>query len=169
MDRKFDNANDFRKSLEMRLKNYARASNIDLIRVQRAVAFERLLARLFALDDPMFLLKGGYAMELRVVQPRATRDVDLTCLARARSTGEYLTQTILSELRRLADLPMDDHFVFRIGEAKHDLENAPYGGARYPVTAMLAGRPFIQFQLDVGADSVVATPERLPGKGWLGF
>jgi hypothetical protein len=43
------------------------------------VAFERLLARLFAGDDPPWLLKGGYALELRLQdRARSTLDLDLS-------------------------------------------------------------------------------------------
>lgn len=56
----------FRTALEARLKNIAHGHGTDLQRLQRRVAFERLLARLFAQDDPPWLLKGGYALELRL-------------------------------------------------------------------------------------------------------
>ena len=39
---------------------------MDLQRLQRQVAFERLMARLFANDTPPWLLKGGYSLELRL-------------------------------------------------------------------------------------------------------
>lgn len=169
MSQTFNSANDFRKSLEMRLQQKARSSGTDLSRLQRSMAFERLLARLFSQEDSPFFLKGGYAMELRVAQPRATRDIDLTCLSRVTSTETYLSQMIVSELRRLAAVPMEDYFGYQIGEAKQDLENAPYGGARYPVRAIVAGRLFSQFQLDVGADVIIGPPEKLSGKGGLEF
>ncbi|NGX58868.1 MAG: hypothetical protein KR126chlam3_00008 [Chlamydiae bacterium] len=39
----FNNATDFRRSLEARLKNLASKNNQDLQRIRRKVAFERLL------------------------------------------------------------------------------------------------------------------------------
>jgi len=45
------------------------------------VAFDRLLARLFHVGPPLALpwvLKGGYAMELRIKAARTTKDIDLT-------------------------------------------------------------------------------------------
>jgi uncharacterized membrane protein YciS (DUF1049 family) len=52
-----------------------------LQRLRRQVAFDRLLARLFQAGQPLALpwvLKGGYAMELRIKAARTTKDIDLT-------------------------------------------------------------------------------------------
>lgn len=46
MKAKFKTATDFRKSLEMRLKDLAIETNQDLQRLWRKMAFERLLARI---------------------------------------------------------------------------------------------------------------------------
>jgi hypothetical protein len=47
---------------------------------------------------------------------------------------------------------------------------APEGGARYPVTASLAGRVFTRFHLDVGmGDAAIEPTELLEGRNWLGF
>jgi len=74
MTKQFKSATDFRKSLEARLKNRAQMTGQDLQRLRKKVAFDRLLARIFRDDKkPSFLLKGGYAMELRFEQARATR------------------------------------------------------------------------------------------------
>jgi len=40
-------------------------------------AFDRLLCRLFAKPNAPWLLKGGYALELRLKTARTTRDMDL--------------------------------------------------------------------------------------------
>jgi hypothetical protein len=51
----------------------------DLQRLRRQVAFDRLLARMF---DPSlaarqcWVLKGGYALEMRFHEARSTRDLD---------------------------------------------------------------------------------------------
>lgn len=67
MTTQFKSATDFRKSLEARLKACSARTGQDLQRLRRKVAFDRLLARIFQGNDkPRFLLKGGYAMELRL-------------------------------------------------------------------------------------------------------
>ena len=56
----------FRMALEERLRNASLRQGTDLQRLRRRIAFERLLARLFADEKPPWLLKGGYALELRL-------------------------------------------------------------------------------------------------------
>lgn len=51
-----------------------------------------------------------------------------------------------------------------------DLDGAPYGGSRYPVEAIMDGRTFVKFHLDVGVgDVVMDPPERARMRDWLGF
>ena len=141
----------------------------NLQRLRRKVAFDRLLARLFSSEKHNFFLKGGYAMELRLKTARTTKDIDLTSLKRIKGEDNLLSIMILEELRTLAQQDLGDFFVYRIGEAQLGLDNAPYGGARYPITALLDGRVFVRFQLDVGADAVVTRTETMRGADWLGF
>ncbi len=169
MTTKFKTSADFRKSLESRLKTMATEKGENLQRLRRKVAFDRLLARLFSSEEQSFFLKGGYAMELRLKTARATKDIDLTSLKRLKGESDLLSAMILEELRTLAHQDLGDFFVYRIGEAQLDLDNAPYGGARYSVTALLDGKVFVRFQLDVGADAVVTQTETLRGTDWLGF
>lgn len=80
--RKYNNAAAFRKALEDRLKNIANAQSIPLDRLRRWVTFDRLLARLFDRSNPSgpkWLLKGGYALELRFHNlARTTKDIDFS-------------------------------------------------------------------------------------------
>ena len=39
-----------------------------------------------------------------------------------------------------------------------DLDAAPYGGARFSVTASIAGKPYVKFHLDLGIGDVVDEP-----------
>jgi len=169
MTTRFKTSGDFRKSLESRLKTMATEKGENLQRLRRKVAFDRLLARLFSSEEQSFFLKGGYAMELRLKTARATKDIDLTSLKRMKGESDLLSTMILEELRTLAQQDLGDFFVYRIGEAQLDLDNAPYGGARYSVTALLDGKVFVRFQLDVGADAVVTRTETMRGADWLGF
>ena len=148
MNTKFKTATDFRSSLEARLRNIAVEKGEKLQRLRRKVAFDRFLARLFSAKEPNFFLKGGYAMELRIKTARAKKDIDLTTLKRMKEGNDPLSISIVEELRELAKKDLNDFFAYRIGEAQIDLDNAPYGGARYPVTALLDGKIFERFQLD---------------------
>ena len=72
MSRLFSSPASFRQSLENRLRTISKETGIDLQRVRRKVAFERFLARLFAIRPYPWVLKGGYALEIRFEVARAT-------------------------------------------------------------------------------------------------
>ncbi|MDQ6693455.1 MAG: hypothetical protein M3014_03410 [Chloroflexota bacterium] len=84
---RYQTSEAFRTALEARLKHLS--EQIDLARLRRIVAFERLLARLFTQEgesaevDPPWMLKGGYSFELRIhTGARSTKDLDITKAAR---------------------------------------------------------------------------------------
>lgn len=77
--RQFSSAKAFRTSLEERLKTRARKEGLDLQRLRRQVAFDRLLARLFFEPEGPWVLKGGYAMELEFsLNPRVPRLISIS-------------------------------------------------------------------------------------------
>jgi predicted nucleotidyltransferase component of viral defense system len=168
---KYVTATAFRRALEDRLKNIEEKEKTGLPRLRRQVAFDRLLARLFFGHSP-WVLKGGYAMELRMVNSRATRDIDLTLKKKlAGSLGDAEQNNVILELlREKYDADLSDFFVFRIETASLDLTNAPYGGGRFPVIARMDGRTFAKFHLDVGLGDVVLEPlDVISGRDWLAF
>ncbi|MGC1870861.1 MAG: nucleotidyl transferase AbiEii/AbiGii toxin family protein [Acidobacteriaceae bacterium] len=67
-----------RAALEERLKQITKTEGAELQRLRRQVAFDRFLARLFHGTNTQWVLKGGYAMELRFQVARATKDLDFT-------------------------------------------------------------------------------------------
>lgn len=168
---KYATATAFRRALEDRLKLIAEKERVVLERLRREVAFDRLLARLFGKEDAPWVLKGGYALEVRIKEARATRDIDLALRhTLGKAKGEALNDAILNALRAAAALDLGDFFQFEFGDAMMDLNAAPYGGARFPITARMDRRVFIKFHLDVGAGDVVLTPfDMTPGRDWLGF
>ncbi len=169
--RKYASATAFRRALEDRLKQISKAERLDLQRLLRETAFDRLLARLFARADAPWVLKGGYALELRIKEARATRDIDLALretLGKARGTP--LNDAIFAALETAAATDLEDFFSFTVAKAMMDLDGAPYGGARFPVDAQLDGRSFVKFHVDVGAGDVVLGPlETTEGRDWLKF
>ena len=173
MPRHYHSATAFRAALETRLRNIALAQHGDLERLRRQVAFERLLARLFVTPDPPWLLKGGYAFELRLNQSaRATKDIDLTIpvISHIAEEGDNPIFAVRERLQDEAERNLDDWFMFRIGAPKANLEAAPEGGARFPIETVLDGRTFVQFHLDVGIGDVEApSPEWMTGFDVLAF
>lgn len=161
-----------RVALEDRLKRLAQKEGLDLQRVRRQAAFDRLLCRLFAKPDGPWLLKGGYAMELRLKTARTTRDVDLALKRLPIPSADWdgNAASVLEALREAGQADLADYFTFVFGEPVQDLDAAPYGGARFPVDARLAGRSFVKFHLDVSTGDVLAEPyEPLVSRDWLAF
>src|SRR5713226_5769624 len=67
-----------RQALETRLGNRSRETGIDLERLRRRAAFERLLVRLELGAPHRWVVKGGMALEIRLGdRARSTRDLDL--------------------------------------------------------------------------------------------
>lgn len=168
--RTFPTATAFRQALEARLNDQARREGVDVQRLRRQVAFDRLLCRVFSEGSADWALKGGYAMELRMEGARATRDIDLALCRHLRATGESLNLKMLDMLQRAATDDKADFFAYLIGEPMMDLDGAPYGGARYPVECRMDGRVFARFHLDAGVGDAILEPlETIRGQDWLGF
>jgi len=166
----YPNATAFRSALETRLQTLAQKENTDLQRLRREVAFDRFLARLFLRKDAPWVLKGGYAMELRMREARATKDIDLAWKEVFPKGKGSPNQMILAELQEAAAEDLRDFFVFLVGQPDEGIEAAPYGGARFPVEARIDGRLFVTFHVDMGIGDVVIEPyEETKGRDWLEF
>ncbi len=165
-DRRYETASGLGTALEERLKRTSRDEAVDLQRLRRQVAFDRFLSRLFFSSNTDWILKGGYAMELRFRTARTTKDLDFTVRAVPKGVGDG-TLTYLQDIGRIDP---GDHFSFRVSESTMDLDGAPGGGARYSVEALMAGRTFVKFHLDVGLGDVVIDPfDVIQTRDWLGF
>lgn len=155
----------FRKALEDRLRAESHSGE-DLTRLQRRVAYERFLARLFASGPDRWVLKGGYALELRLGgRARATKDLDFG--APPGSPAVWL-----EELRDAAELDLGDHFAFTLAHRKEgELHGPPEGGQRFHVRADLPdGKPYATFLIDVGhGDLLHGPPEQLLARVDLDF
>ena len=169
--RTYRSAAYFRRALEDRLQDIAKIGSVDLQRIRREVAFDRLLIRLFRGEQPERLpwaLKGGYAMELRIQSARATKDIDLT--VRLAGSADVANEALLQKLQESAAVNIGDFFVHTISEPIAGLDAAPYGGSRFPVEARVDGRAFVKFHLDAGVgDAVIEPLEEIKGRDWLQF
>jgi hypothetical protein len=171
ISRTYATAGAFRKALEERLKSISQAERTDINRLRRQVSFDRLLARLFREESVPWVLKGGYALELRFRSARSTIDIDLT-LQRVVGTveGSDPNQAIREMLQGMAANSLDDWFEYTIGPPVMDLTAAPYGGARFSVETRMDGRIFARFHLDAGVGDVVIQPlDTAECHDWLGF
>jgi len=171
----YKTAGAFRTALENRLQTRARETGTDLQRLRRQVAFDRFLARMFSSGPKAtypWVLKGGYAMELRTHSARTTKDIDLTLHDGTRLSKDPAErgEQIRAMLQEAAAIRLDDYFEFLVAEAREELDGAPEGGSRYPVEARMDGREFARFHVDIGiGDEVLEPLDIVTGEDWLAF
>jgi hypothetical protein len=156
-------ATAFRQALEERLRRLSLESNTSLSRLRKLVAFDRLLARMVAADPGLWILKGGYALEMRLgARARTTRDVDAAVRVPLEEAPDLLAAAAWARL--------DDWFEFEVGRPDQAATGAPQGGLRFPIRCLLDGRVFESFHLDVGAgDPLPGEVEYLTGPPLLEF
>lgn len=170
MPKKYQNPQTFRQALDDRLRTEHFLSGVPQNTLRNKVLIERLLARLFARTDVRWLLKGGYAFELRF-RPRArtTRDIDLAGGEAGGLSIDAILADVRGELQRAGELDLGDFLRYEIGKPT-ELRGAPLGGGTYPVTARLGGKEFGRSSIDVGfGDALVGVAEELVGHDLLAF
>ena len=101
-------AGAFRRALEERLKRASLTDQIDPNRLRRQISFDRILARLFREESAPWVLKGGYALELRFKAARSTVDIDLTVQRVAASASGDQNQIVREMLQSAADVSLRD-------------------------------------------------------------
>lgn len=142
---RYRDAAAFRQALEKRLKARAAGEGARLARDRKRVAFDRFLARLNVTASDRWLLKGGFALDLRLGErARATRDVDIEW-----QTAE---DELLDALIDATSVDVGDYFAIQVERTTTPPDRLG-GSHRFRVTAALAGRPFETFLLDVGLRS----------------
>ena len=170
--KKYREAKDLRQAISARLKRIAADEGISVIRLRRHLAFERLLARLFKSPIPPWVLKGGYAMELRLQKSRATKDIDLAMSDEviANLKKEELLSSLQKKLYNALSVDLGDFFSFEVRRDTLSLLGPPYGGSRFFVNAVLGGRSFARFHIDIGVGDIKMLPtEQLACKNLLAF
>lgn len=168
--KRYTSAVAMRTALEERLNRFARDSKQDISRLRRQVAFDRFLARLFkGQQSNLFMLKGGYAIELRMKQARTTKDIDISFDDRQLGIADEVKK-LYRLVQQAAAINLNDYFEYAVEESILDLENAVYGGNRFPVNCQMAGRRFARFNIDIAAGDVwFDTHEKVSGHQWLDF
>ncbi len=152
----------FRAALEARLNATARAGGRPVGHARKLVAFTRLLARLERAASDRWILKGGFALELRLPgQARTTRDVDID--------WDTSLDDAATALVEAATLDLGDHFSFDI-RAIGDSDLGGAGGVRFHADAYVAGRLFEPLLIDVGVGSeLLSAPDELTAPDLLDF
>jgi hypothetical protein len=143
----------FRAALTDRLRAIAKKSRWTLPQLQRQIAYDRLLERLYRVDDG-WIVKGAAALLARDIGMRATIDVDVY-RARACEVAEV-------DLREAAGRDIGDWFRFEIG-ARRAVGDGD-AGVRLPTTVYVGPAVWVGFHVDlVGSDvRMTGEPEHVP-------
>jgi hypothetical protein len=150
----YETAAAFRRALEDRLRNQAVSTGAPLVRLRKMVAFDRLLARLQATEPSAWLLKGGFALQLRFGdRSRTTRDLDLL---QVEPGADHW-----NSLREAAGIDAQDWFEFEIAMPVEIPGEDQPGGQRFAVHSRLDGRRFEDFHVDVGTGDPVVEPAEI--------
>jgi len=140
---KYTSPASFRQALEDRLRTQYPPHRIP--RVRKMIAFERFMVRL----DENWILKGGYALQLRTESARTTQDIDLLAL---HISQDQIAEALIEMLHR----DCEDHFDFYLERTNPDRLFA--NALRFRVTARLAGRVFERFHIDIGLGDPIIDP-----------
>lgn len=141
----------FRRALTDRLKAAAKGGRWTFQQLQRQVAYDRLIERLYLLDDG-WIVKGATALLARDIGVRASLDVD--------PYREVAREIAEEELRRAAVADIGDWFRFEIGGGI-DIGNH---SVRLSVNATIGATTWVEFHVDlVGSDlRMTGQPEDVP-------
>ena len=139
----YQSGDAFRQALERRLITKSRQDDIPLSWLRKMVAFDRFLTRLVKDRPEDWLLKGGMALQLRLgMTARTTKDLDLLMAEDEPDIQE--------ELVRAALLELDDWFRFTVRQPSRSTDRNWGISRRFYVSALVAGRSFENFHVDVG-------------------
>ncbi|MBI2776233.1 MAG: nucleotidyl transferase AbiEii/AbiGii toxin family protein [Chloroflexi bacterium] len=128
--------------------NAARDAGVVARRIHLVVAIDRLLVRLLAAAPGGWVVKGGYANQLRRPgDARLTEDLDLEIEAAIETAPELLASGFAIDL--------DDDFSYEVAAPPGALEGPPGGGLRFVLVARLAGTELVRFKVDVSAADLV--------------
>lgn len=140
---RYATAGAFRSALEAQVRRQSTLGGPSIVRLRKAIAFERLLARLLAVAPERWMLKGALALDFRLsMQARATMDMDLGW----NDTADAVTRDLLAA----AAYDLGDYFVFAVERTDRLDALRDASAVRYHVEAELAGRTFEKVLVDVG-------------------
>jgi predicted nucleotidyltransferase component of viral defense system len=130
------------------MSNAAREAGVVPRRIHLVVAIDRLLVRLLQTAPGRWVVKGGYANQLRRPDDaRFTEDLDLKIDAAIETAPEILASDFAVDL--------GDDFSYEVATSPAPLDGPPGGGLRFVVVARLAGTEIVRFKVDVSAADVV--------------
>jgi hypothetical protein len=159
-DRTYGSPIAFRRALTDRLKSLAALGSWPMSALQRQFAYDRLLARLYVIDDG-WLVKGATALLAREIGVRGTKDIDIF-RDEALSIAE-------ADLNRAVELDLGDWCRFERGRSLRVSQGAL--GLRVPVAMHIGTTPWVSFSVDLVGESLSITgrPENVPSLARVGI
>ncbi len=150
----------FRQALTDRLKSLAAEGPWGLPELQRQIAYDRLLARLYLVDRD-WIVKGATALLARELGVRSTIDVDLY-----RDTAVAAAER---ELRDAVTADLGDWFTFELGPARSIRDGLD--ARRVPIEALIGPTVWVSFHVDlVGAGPrMTGEPDEVPALARVGM
>lgn len=116
-------------------------------------AYRRLLARMYVADPDRWVLKGGFALILRLDPSRSSNDIDVTYIDEA---GEHAVA--LAALERAVAHDLSDFFGFEIDRVGEETEDR---ARRVTVVARLGAKEFARFRVDLALPTAEVPFERI--------
>ena len=169
---KYQSDDDFRRALEDRLKQRQQEQGEPLVRLRKRLVFERCMVRLQKKGKSLWILKGAFALELRLgQQARMTKDLDLGVDLGIYGGQDFSYLDVAHIFRRDLTDSVDDRFSFLVHEKGRQDTIAPGVKAyRFTVEVRLANRTFDKIQVDIGlGDPLVPPFDELQGSNLLDF
>jgi len=152
MSRRYESPEAFRTALTDKLRQSASNGPWTLPQLQRQIAYDRLLERLYAVDEG-WIVKGATALLARDIGVRGSLDVDLYRAAAARVAE--------SDLRAAVAKDLGDWFRFSLGTATGVGAGS---GVRIPVDTFIGAATWSRFHVDLSGSDLRMTgqPDRVP-------
>jgi predicted nucleotidyltransferase component of viral defense system len=163
---------DFRRALEERLRQRAEKEGQSITRLRKRVVFERCTVRLQQYPNSPWVLKGGFALELRLGNmARMTNDMDLTADLDLFDAATTSLSTVSARLREDLQKENEDKFKFILAEDRQgQLPTQGVKTFRFTVEARLDGRMFEAIRVDVGiGDPLIPPIEEIQASDLLSF
>ena len=152
----------FRQALGVHIRRLNLESGVPIDRIRKMIAFDRFLDRLLQMYPDLWVVKGGFALQLRMGdQARTTKDIDLLLREEGVDIHKYLQTAGFMDL--------GDWFSFEVPPSSGEAFGVP-GVSRYNIRALLDGRLFEAFHVDVGVgDPIVSPVDLLQSTEFLDF
>jgi len=143
---KYSTSTAFRTALEARIRNHPPDHQS---RIRKEIVFDRVLARLIERDSDVWIVKGGFALDVRFGnEARSTKDLDLF------SIGDR--NAAIEKMLAVSESPLSDYFDFEVRIKIRTTGEQPSNAASFHVSARLDGRRFEDVNVDMEIGETVS-------------